>query len=469
VKEKKRILSEYQEETKIREEEERLAAEKKARAGFDELLKSSDWIDENSRFREFRDKVEDDQRFKAVESERDRKALFYEYVEELVEKARKIRQANRKENAAKLKAYLTSDECKWISADSTWRDAKEHKIEECPGAKDLENSDKIKVFEDVVRELREEEKDRKAREKEKRKKMERKLRDSFRELLQESLTKGEFHSKSLWDEVDHLFQEDERYKKYASVKKPKITPEEVFDDFTADLEERISSPKKRVKAAVKATIGTVKHDAKIEELQKAIGSHDEVKDLDEEDLKLAINEVIAKAKWKHREKEKKMRKYTKELEKDFRKYLARGYAENMDNLKKAKLEDAVNKCSSKMVQNSGYKKLDKEMVKGIFERIKGELLGEEQEEEGMAVENDDDDDDDMDDEKESNSKRRSRRRNKRKRDSDIADDDENDNKNRSEDDEGDKKKKRKKSSSKKKSKKKRKRRDDSRSAAEDSD
>eukprot|EP00468_Gymnochlora_sp_CCMP2014_P011796 CAMPEP_0167758326 /NCGR_PEP_ID=MMETSP0110_2-20121227/10408_1 /TAXON_ID=629695 /ORGANISM="Gymnochlora sp., Strain CCMP2014" /LENGTH=724 /DNA_ID=CAMNT_0007644593 /DNA_START=33 /DNA_END=2207 /DNA_ORIENTATION=- len=424
VKERKGILLEFQEENRIREEEERIQAEKKARKMFQELLESCDWIDGKTKWADFEEKCEDDERFKIVGSTRDRKDYFYDYVDDLEEKARKERNKKRKDNMTKLKEFLKSDECKWMSFETTWREAKENGIDDNEFAKNLEKNDRIDTFEEVSRELRDLERERKAKEKEKRRKLEKKYRDNFRELLNDLAMKGELHSKSDWEEIEELVKEEKCYVEFSEMKKLKITPSDVFEDFAKDLEDRLSSPKRTVKNILKKKTGGAKADSDAAELFKQIKDEKELGEIDEEDIKLSVFVIIAKAKHKQKEKEKKRLRYLKELERDFTKYIGRAYADKRSELKDITLETAIKSCSSKMTDSNAFDKTEQEKKEEIFEMVKKSLLTQP-----------------MDEEKEND---KSKKKKKRKRESASE--------HESDDSSVDKKKKKKKSKKAKKSK-----------------
>jgi len=455
VKERKNILEEYKDEIGIVEEQERMEAEKKAKTLFFALLESCEWIHEKTPWAEFRDKNGSEAKFIIVTDERRRKDYFYDYRDELEAKNRKMRKEKRKANIAILKEKLKSEECSWVTADATWRDAKEHGIVEMDGAKDLDKEDVVEVFDDIIKDLRDKEREKKAREKEKRRKQERKLRDEFRKVLEGKALDGLLHSKSDWDDVKEVVKEEECYVQLSAMTKAKITASDVFEDFAQDLEDRIASPKKHVKTAIKAKMGNVKHDSDLVKVIELIKDDPDLEDIEEEDVKLSVIEVIAKAQHKHKEREKKIKRYIKTFEKDLRKYLARAFADDLKALKKTPMDEAVEKCSSKLRDTSAFEKLEQKQKQASFEKICLELL----DDGDMDVENGGEEEEEV----KSSSKKKKR---KRKRGSSES----SDNSEESDDDDEDSSKKKKKKSSsksskKKKSKKKR-RRDDSRSGSD---
>ena len=435
TKEKRQVLIQYQEETREREKIQRVERERRAGAAFNELLESSDFVDADTRWSEFEKRVSSDPRFQAVTDRRDREDFFYGYVDSLRKERRKRRRESRKTNMKLLREALQDrEQCPWLTPDLTWRDAQERGLlKTLAPAANLEADDAFECFDDAIRALREAERERRAREREARREMERKQRDSFRTLLKELALEGVLHARSEWQDVVALDQlsGDPRYTALLAPPtrtpsestdttataaasaaasaggggdavttgakadsaavgqdgrpwKPRYKPEDLFEDFAEELEDRLAGPKKSVKIVVKATFGGATHETDPLTLFEKVRSSAALADVDTDDVKLSIFAIVAKAKHKFAEKQRKKKRYVEDFRYDLSKYLARAFEDEEGVVEEGSIgasaelvsvsyTEALKLCSSKLRRSKAFEKLDDAVKMALFEEVRKEL------------------------------------------------------------------------------------------------
>ncbi|XP_054167522.1 transcription elongation regulator 1-like [Oppia nitens] len=83
MREKETVFNEFLSDLRKKEREEKAVSREKAKQGFLELLKEQTYLDRNSSWTETKDKIRDDQRYRALESSSTKEDLFKHYISRL--------------------------------------------------------------------------------------------------------------------------------------------------------------------------------------------------------------------------------------------------------------------------------------------------------------------------------------------------------------------------------------------------
>lgn len=222
---RKEAFGDFAEMAKQLEEDERKKARAAAEVGFKAMLQEAadaGRIHGKSRTREAPSLFEDDPRWAAARDERDREDWFHDFVDELYEKTKEERRAQRKKRSAAMQAVLSElHEKGEVTADSTWEtagkasdkdgDAMDVDSAVAPTAaakkamgirsvlenlKDerlvgIEAKDQEPYFREFLTKLKEEKRERERKEAEERREQERKARNDFKEWLGAAMRTGD--------------------------------------------------------------------------------------------------------------------------------------------------------------------------------------------------------------------------------------------------------------------------------------
>ncbi|KAF2320867.1 hypothetical protein GH714_031427 [Hevea brasiliensis] len=193
--ERKQAFNEYLGQKRKQEAEERRIKQKKAREDFKNMLEESRELSSTTRWSKAVTMFENDERFKAVERERDRRDLFDAHLQELEGNERAKIQEERKRNIMEYRQFLES--CDFIKASTQWRKVQD-RLEADERCSRLEKIDRLDIFQDYLRDLEKEEEEQRKIQKEELRKTERKNRDEFRKLLEEHVAAGSLTAKTHW-------------------------------------------------------------------------------------------------------------------------------------------------------------------------------------------------------------------------------------------------------------------------------
>lgn len=179
VQERRDVFNEYIEEKKIKDREERAAKLKKMKEEFTALLSECKEITFKSTYRKILPLIENDPRFKAIESEDLRMDLFDEYLYELEKKERKASESLRKESMDNFRKLLEKKaEEGEINYKSVWRKVYE-KLKGNPAFEKVDKVDRMVVWDNFIRDLQRQEEEQRAKDRIKKKKQEKKNRAAF--------------------------------------------------------------------------------------------------------------------------------------------------------------------------------------------------------------------------------------------------------------------------------------------------
>ncbi|XP_050208922.1 pre-mRNA-processing protein 40A-like [Mercurialis annua] len=307
--ERKQAFNEFLGQKKKQEAEERRSKNKKAREEFKNMLEESRELTSTTRWSKAVTLFEDDDRFKDVERERDRKDLFDTFLKELGEKERAKSQEERKRNIAEYRQFLES--CDFIKASTQWRKVQE-RLEADERCSRLEKIDRLEIFQDYLHDLDKEEEEQRKIQKEEQRKAERKNRDEFRMLLEEHVAAGTVTAKTHWRDYYLKVKDLPAYLAVAS-NTSGSTPKDLFEDVLEELDKQYHEDKTRIKDAVKLKKVAMASTWTIDDLKAAIMEDLSSPPISDVNLKIIFDELLDRTK----EKEEKEAKKRKRLADDF--------------------------------------------------------------------------------------------------------------------------------------------------------
>ncbi|CAL0300387.1 unnamed protein product [Lupinus luteus] len=245
--ERKQAFNEYLNQRKKQEVEEKRMKQKKAREDFKKMLEESTELTSSTRWSKAVPIFENDERFKAVERDRDRRDMYDSFMEDLGNKERARAQVERKQNLMEFRMFLES--CDFIKASTQWRKVQD-RLEADERCSRLQKIDRLEIFQDCLHDLAKEEEEQKKIQKEELRKTERKNRDEFRKLMEEHVAAGILTAKTNWRDYHSKVKDLPAYIAAASNTSGSI-PKDLFEDVVEELEKQYNEEKSRIKDAVK--------------------------------------------------------------------------------------------------------------------------------------------------------------------------------------------------------------------------
>ncbi|OMO63416.1 hypothetical protein COLO4_32485 [Corchorus olitorius] len=283
--ERKQAFNEYLGQKKKQEAEERRTKQKKAREEYRKMLEECSEVTSSMRWSKAVTMFEDDDRYKAVEREKDRKDIFENYVDELRKKDRAKAQEQRKRNILEYRQFLES--CVFIKANSQWRKVQD-RLEADERCSRLEKIERLEIFQEELR------------------KAERKNRDEFRKLMEGHVSAGTLTAKTHWRDYHMMVKDSPPFMAVAS-NTSGSTAKDLFEDVAEELQKQYHDDKVRVKDAVKLRKISLSSTWTLEDLRSAIVEDISSPPISDVNLKLIFEELLERVKEKE-EKEAKKRK-----------------------------------------------------------------------------------------------------------------------------------------------------------------
>ncbi|KAG8645716.1 pre-mRNA-processing protein 40A isoform X2 [Manihot esculenta] len=301
--ERKQAFNEYLGQKRKQEAEERRIKQKKAREDFRNMLEESKELSLTTRWSKAVTMFENDERFKAVERERDRRDLFDAFLQELEVKERAKIQEERKRNVMEYRQFLES--CDFIKVSTQWRKVQD-RLEADERCSRLDKIDRLEIFQDYLRDLEKEEEEQRKIQKEELRKTERKNRDEFRKLLEEHVAAGSLTAKTHWRDYYLKVKDLPAYLAVAS-NTSGSTPKDLFEDVAEELEKQYHEDKTQIKNVVKLKKVSLASTWTLEDFKAAIVEDVSPPPVSDVNLKIVFDELLERAKEKE-EKEAKKRK-----------------------------------------------------------------------------------------------------------------------------------------------------------------
>ncbi|KAJ4716105.1 pre-mRNA-processing protein 40A-like [Melia azedarach] len=291
--ERKQAFNEFMVQRKKQEAEERRNKLKKAREDYKKMLEESVELTSSTRWSKAVTMFENDERFQALERERDRRDLFDDHLEELRQKERAKAQEERKQNILEYRQFLES--CDFIKASTH-----------------LEKIDRLEIFQEYLNDLEKEEEEQRKIQKEELRKAERKNRDEFRKLMEADVASGTLTAKTHWRDYCMKVKDLPAYMAVAS-NTSGSTPKDLFEDVAEELQKQYQEDKTRIKDAVKLKRMTLLSTWTVEDFKASILEDVTSPPISDVNLKLVFDDLLERVK----EKEEKEAKKRKRLADDF--------------------------------------------------------------------------------------------------------------------------------------------------------
>ncbi|KAK7343536.1 hypothetical protein VNO77_12340 [Canavalia gladiata] len=364
--ERKQAFNEYLNQRKKQEAEEKRMKQKKAREDFKKMLEESTDLTSSTRWSKAVSIFENDERFKAVDRDRDRRDMFESFLEELINKERARVQEERKRNIVEYRKFLES--CDFIKASTQWRKVQD-RLEADERCSRLEKIDRLEIFQDYLRDLEKEEEEQKKIQKEELRKTERKNRDEFRKLMEEHIASGILTAKTHWRDYYSKVKDLPAYLAVAS-NTSGSTPKDLFEDVAEELEKQYHEEKSRIKDAVKLAKISLSSTWTFEDFKLALSKDISSPPISDFNLKLVFDELLGRAK----EKEEKEAKKRKRLADDFFHLLY--------SIKDITMSSKWEDCRSTVEDSQEFRSIgDESLCKEVFEEYIAQLKEEAKESE----------------------------------------------------------------------------------------
>ncbi|XP_048134801.1 pre-mRNA-processing protein 40A-like isoform X2 [Rhodamnia argentea] len=303
--ERKEAFNEFVGQRKKQEAEDRRIQQKKARDNFKQMLEECRELTSSSRWSKVMTLFEEDERFKAVERDRDRKDIFESFINELEKKERERSLEERKKNIREYRQFLES--CDFIKASSQWRKLQD-RLEADERCSRLEKIDRLEIFQDYLHDLEKEEEEQRKIQKEEMRKAERKNRDEFRKLMEEHVAAGTLTAKTLWRDYYVMVKDLPAYMAVAS-NTTGSTPKDLFEDVAEELQKQYEEDKSQIDDAVKLRKISLKSTWTVEDLRASIADDMRGTPISEINFKIVFDDLLERA----RKKEEKVAKKRKRL------------------------------------------------------------------------------------------------------------------------------------------------------------
>ncbi|KAL9333667.1 hypothetical protein Peur_073806 [Populus x canadensis] len=307
--ERKQAFNEFLGQKRKQEAEERRVKQKKTREEFKKMLEGSKELTASMRWSKVATLFENDERFKAVERERDRRDLIETYLQELEEKELAKAHEERKRNIMEYRQFLES--CEFIKASTQWRKVQD-RLEADERCSRLEKIDRLEIFQDYLHDLVKEEEEQRKIQKEEQRKAERKNRDEFRKLLEEHVASGTLTAKTNWRDY-HLKVKDLHAYVAVTSNASGSTPKDLFEDVSEELQKQYHEDKTWIKDVVKLKKVPLASNWTLQDMKVAIIEDVNSPPISDVNLKMVFDELLERA----REKEEKEAKKRKRLADDF--------------------------------------------------------------------------------------------------------------------------------------------------------
>ncbi|KAL5855269.1 hypothetical protein ACOSQ4_005071 [Xanthoceras sorbifolium] len=357
--ERKQAFNEFLGQRKKQEAEERRSKLKKAREDYKKMLEESTELTSSTRWSKAVTMFENDDRFKAVERERDRRDLFDNHLEELRQKERAKVLEDRKRYVIEYRQYLES--CDFIKANSQWRKVQD-RLEADERCSRLEKMDRLEIFQEYLRDLEKEEEEQRKIQKEELRKAERKNRDEFRKLMEEDVAAGTLTAKTHWRDYCMKVKDLPAYLAVAS-NTSGSTPKDLFEDVAEELQKQYQEDKTRIKDTVKLKRITLSLTCTFEDFKASIledvTSQPPISDVH---LKLIFDELVERAKEKEEKEAKK------------RKRLADEFSDLLHSIKDISASSTWENCRQLFECSREFSSIGEESIcRGIFDEYMTQL------------------------------------------------------------------------------------------------
>eukprot|EP00008_Paramoeba_atlantica_P001721 CAMPEP_0201501876 /NCGR_PEP_ID=MMETSP0151_2-20130828/83827_1 /ASSEMBLY_ACC=CAM_ASM_000257 /TAXON_ID=200890 /ORGANISM="Paramoeba atlantica, Strain 621/1 / CCAP 1560/9" /LENGTH=680 /DNA_ID=CAMNT_0047895425 /DNA_START=103 /DNA_END=2148 /DNA_ORIENTATION=+ len=267
-KQKKAAFSEWADRTRKRRREERLKRDKKLRDDFCDLLaeklESGD-IDTLFKWKKAIPILEDDPRYQAL-IEVEREDYFEHYLYEETRRQKDKAKENAKENMEVLRQEMMDDQ--EITSTSQWRKISPFYKEKSKAFQSLCSDDRLKIFQDVIRERERVEDEERQKKKEEENRLARKARATFRTLLEEEYKAEEFTASTRFSDFLPKIEKESAYTELLPL--PGSTPRELFYDYVEELSSYLREKRKKIEEILDYKKESMQLDGTFEDFQELL-------------------------------------------------------------------------------------------------------------------------------------------------------------------------------------------------------
>ncbi|TPX58374.1 hypothetical protein PhCBS80983_g03167 [Powellomyces hirtus] len=257
-------------------------------------------ITSRTRYRKAAAILEDNEVFQAV-NERDREAIFAEYVDDLKMKEKEHIRETRKDNVGKYERILqrlTAEghitvETTWGQVQELYKAQPEYRADRKLQA--MEPIDFLLTFEHHINDLVAKFRQKREAEQRSKRRQERIKRDAFRALLAELKADDRLHARTRWQQLLTMIKDDERYLQLFG--QPGSTPLELFGDVMVEVIDEFRPARRQVEDLLKAANIEVLPGTPYEEFLQRVqaGRAPESENMKPTTLRLVFEECLEKA------------------------------------------------------------------------------------------------------------------------------------------------------------------------------
>ncbi|CAH8594741.1 unnamed protein product [Schistosoma haematobium] len=315
--EKKQIFNVYKTQRLKEEREEQRIRIKRAKEDLEKYLLKCNKLHSTMSYRRVDQLLSDTKEWTDV-PDRDRREIFDDVIQEVGKREREEAKILRKRNIRVFNEILS--EMLDLTYRTTWSEAQQMLLDNTrfTGDVDLQNLDKedaLVCFEEHICMLEQEHDEDKERERRRQKREQRKNREAFIVLLDELHEQKLLTSMSLWKDLYHIINKDDRFHKMLAQRGS--TPLDLFKFYVEALRARFPAEKKIIKEILKYNCTPIDLSVSYEDFCSIIGSDERSKGIDDGNMRMTYDGLLEKAQGRERERQKDDARRMRKLEQNF--------------------------------------------------------------------------------------------------------------------------------------------------------
>ncbi|CAK9300255.1 unnamed protein product [Gordionus sp. m RMFG-2023] len=312
--EKKQVFNAYKTQRGKEEKDEKRLKIKKAKEDLQIYLENHEKMSSTIKYKRAEFLFGQEEIWSCVE-ERDRKEIYEDVIYNVTKKEKEENKLLRKRNIKALKNIL--ENMADLDDVTTWAQCQQMLMNHTGFQKDLElqqmdKEDALLCFQEHIRQLEKEWEEEKELEKKATKRLHRKKREAMIVLMDELHEKGKLNSMSQWVDLYPIISADPRYSEM--LLQPGSTPLDLFKFYVEDLKARFFEEKKLIKDILKDHKFTMEPETTYDQFCAILLQDERHITLDIGNIKLAYDNMAAKARTRKRESAKMESRLAKRAE-----------------------------------------------------------------------------------------------------------------------------------------------------------
>ncbi|KAK4470881.1 hypothetical protein MN116_006394 [Schistosoma mekongi] len=320
--EKKQIFNVYKTQRLKEEREEQRIRIKRAKEDLEKYLLKCNKLHSTMSYRRVDQLLSDTKEWTDV-PDRDRREIFDDVMQEVGKREREEAKILRKRNIRVFNEILGG--MLDLTYRTTWSEAQQMLLDNTrfTGDVDLQNLDKedaLVCFEEHICMLEQEHDEDKERERRKQKREQRKNREAFIVLLDELHEQKLLTSMSLWKDLYHIINKDDRFHKMLAQRGS--TPLDLFKFYVEALKARFPAEKKIIKEILKYSSTSIDLSVSYEDFCSIISADERSKGIDGGNMRMTYDSLLEKAQGRERERQRDDARRMRKLEQHFCEMLA---------------------------------------------------------------------------------------------------------------------------------------------------